>query len=140
MMGLDTLLSRLDKVKTLSNGRWQARCPAHEDQNPSLAIKECDDGTVLVHCFGGCGARSVLNAIGMSFEDLFPGNSGADRKGERRPFPATDILRVIGFEVLVVANCVFKFSYEGLTPADKERLLLAANRIQNAIHYSGISI
>jgi len=33
---------------------WQARCPAHEDRNPSLSISEGENGVPLVHCFAGC--------------------------------------------------------------------------------------
>ncbi|MEQ1600386.1 MAG: hypothetical protein ABL885_01305, partial [Methylophilaceae bacterium] len=36
---LDTLLSKLDKVKQNGAGKWIARCPAHDDRSPSLAIK-----------------------------------------------------------------------------------------------------
>jgi putative DNA primase/helicase len=41
---------------------WMAKCPAHEDRNPSLAIRE-KDGKVLFHCHAGCSQRDVLNAL-----------------------------------------------------------------------------
>lgn len=41
---------------------WAARCPAHDDQNPSLSI--CDaDGKVLVHCHAGCAQSEVISAL-----------------------------------------------------------------------------
>jgi phage/plasmid primase-like uncharacterized protein len=42
---------------------WIARCPAHNDHNPSLSISEADDGTVLVHCFAGCEQQRVLHPL-----------------------------------------------------------------------------
>ena len=39
-----------------------ARCPAHEDREPSLAIRETD-GKVLVHCHAGCDQRAVVDAL-----------------------------------------------------------------------------
>jgi hypothetical protein len=42
---------------------WMARCPAHADQNPSLSIAAGRNGTVLVHCFGGCEQDRVIQAL-----------------------------------------------------------------------------
>ena len=33
---------------------YESRCPAHNDKNPSLSIREGDDEMALVHCFAGC--------------------------------------------------------------------------------------
>jgi putative DNA primase/helicase len=41
-------------------GGWMARCPAHEDGEPSLAIQEADDDKVLVHCHAGCDQAQVI--------------------------------------------------------------------------------
>jgi putative DNA primase/helicase len=42
---------------------WTARCPAHDDRNPSLSIREAPDGRVLVHCHVGCGQAEVIHAL-----------------------------------------------------------------------------
>lgn len=139
-MTVERFLSQLEKVKRTGNGRWVACCPAHEDRSPSLSIKECDDGTVLMHCFGGCDAHSVLGALGMAFDDLYPAKEGLERKAERRPFPAADVLKAISFEVLVVANSAIKIrNGEVLTQADDDRLMLAVNRIQSSINAAGLA-
>jgi hypothetical protein len=52
---------------------WKALCPAHDDQDPSLSITEGDNGRVLLHCFAGCDERAILQAMGLTFRDLFPG-------------------------------------------------------------------
>ena len=52
--------------------RWMARCPAHDDQTPSLSISEGSDGIVLVKCFTGCGPgpgdRGLALAWGCGIE------------------------------------------------------------------------
>jgi putative DNA primase/helicase len=44
---------------------WMARCPAHEDREPSLSIVDCDDGKVLVRCHAGCAQLGVIAALKM---------------------------------------------------------------------------
>jgi len=66
------LLERLEKVTRIGNERWKARCPAHEDNTPSLAIQKEKDGRILIHCFAGCAPYQVLDAVGLSLGDLFP--------------------------------------------------------------------
>jgi hypothetical protein len=41
---------------------WMARCPAHDDNKPSLSIS-VRNGKVLVHCFAGCGQQNVIDAL-----------------------------------------------------------------------------
>jgi len=53
-------------------GKWLARCPAHDDQNPSLSIREGDDGKVLVHCFAGCPTDEICSGVGHCLADLMP--------------------------------------------------------------------
>jgi 5S rRNA maturation endonuclease (ribonuclease M5) len=41
---------------------WMARCPAHDDKNPSLSLWDVD-GEVLVHCHAGCEQSAVVAAL-----------------------------------------------------------------------------
>lgn len=41
---------------------WTARCPAHDDRDPSLSIRDAD-GKVLVCCHAGCDQRDVIAAL-----------------------------------------------------------------------------
>jgi putative DNA primase/helicase len=45
-----------------SGSCWMAKCPAHDDRNPSLSIREAD-GKVLPHCHAGCRQRDVIDAL-----------------------------------------------------------------------------
>ena len=42
---------------------WLARCPAHDDRNPSLSIRDGGDGKVLVYCHAGCSQEAVVAAL-----------------------------------------------------------------------------
>ena len=42
---------------------WMARCPAHEDREPSLSIRGGDDGRVLVYCHAGCEQAQVIASL-----------------------------------------------------------------------------
>jgi len=67
-MTTQTVLDALKNVTHCGAG-WKARCPAHEDQNPSLSITE-KDGKILLHCHAGCSNKNVLAAIGLKMSDL----------------------------------------------------------------------
>ncbi len=128
-MTAELLLSKLDKVRRTGPGTWLACCPAHEDRTASLSIKDADEKTLL-HCFGqGCSAAEIVAAVGLEISDLFPPRQHHS-KPERRPFPAMDVLRALAFESIVVA-ALAKAVADGkaITPADTERAILAASRI-----------
>jgi putative DNA primase/helicase len=42
---------------------WMARCPAHDDRDPSLSVAQGDDGKLLVHCHAGCEQHRVIAAL-----------------------------------------------------------------------------
>ena len=56
--------------------KWQACCPAHDDQRPSLSIALMQDGKILLHCHAGCRTDDVCRAAGLTMADLFPPGSG----------------------------------------------------------------
>ena len=41
---------------------YKARCPAHDDNSPSLSISD-KDGKTLFHCWSGCSQQEVMNAL-----------------------------------------------------------------------------
>src|SRR5689334_10711721 len=45
-----------------SGSEWMAKCPVHDDRNPSLSIRE-SKGKPLVHCHAGCKQRDVIEAL-----------------------------------------------------------------------------
>jgi putative DNA primase/helicase len=45
-----------------SGSGWLACCPAHDDKNPSLSLRDADD-KVLVYCHAGCKQSAVIEAL-----------------------------------------------------------------------------
>ena len=70
MQPLEKVLSRVPNHRRSGKG-YRACCPAHEDRNPSLSISVGDDGRVLLKCFAGCRAETIVNALGLTMSDLF---------------------------------------------------------------------
>ena len=49
-------------------GRWYgtygvARCPAHDDKNPSLSLSNGNDGLLLAKCHAGCTFQAIIEAL-----------------------------------------------------------------------------
>jgi len=132
-MSIDDLLSRLSRVKRTGPGKWIASSPTRDDKSPSLAIRELDDGTVLLHDFGGDSVGAILGAVGLSFSDLYPDKPGTFRKPVKRPFNASDVLSLMAFESSVaVVACSDFISSGSIGDDDFERLLVAAQRLGHA--------
>lgn len=130
-MSIEALLSRLHGVKG-RNGAYTARCPAHEDKSPSLAIRD-NDGKIVLHCFAGCSVSDVVGAVGMDMTDLFPPKTGTFTPQPKVRFYATDLLRLLQLEARVVMVAAYNVR-KGvkLSEADMERLELAWTRIDEA--------
>lgn len=143
MSQVEAFISRLDKVKG-RNGSWTACCPAHKDKSPSLSIREGQDGRVLVHCFAGCSVHEVVGAVGMSVNDLFPPDEKRKEYGHAKPsvkasFYSSDLMRIIGFESLVVQIAAIDMANgKKLSDTDRERLTVASQRIQEAMRYGNV--
>jgi hypothetical protein len=137
-MSAENLLQRLEKVRKTGTDKWSARCPAHEDKGPSLAVRELDDGRVLLHCFAGCGTGEVLNALGMDFSELYPSKITGDYLPKvRKPWNASDVLTALSMEILIAWNFTKVMANGGsLSNADRERLLLCASRMLKGMEVS----
>ena len=68
-MNAEDISNRLNG-KPSGNG-FIARCPAHDDNNPSLSITDGDNGVTLIHCFAGCSVDDVLASMGLEMKHLY---------------------------------------------------------------------
>lgn len=86
-----------------SNGWWLCSCPcsynhANGDKNPSLSLKDGEDGNLIVKCQTGCEARDIYQALrdrDISFYQK-PFNSGLSRKSPspNKPKPLSKLKAV----------------------------------------------
>jgi putative DNA primase/helicase len=66
---------------------WMARCPTHEDRDPSLSIDDAKSGKVLVRCHAGCDQCDVISALRRRgiWQTESPHSSRSLRKNDRLP-------------------------------------------------------
>ena len=89
MRPIDRVLDRLENARA-HNGYFIACCPAHDDREPSLSVKEGDDGRALIKCHAGCAVDEVLAAISLKMSDLFErGGGGTSCPSENREYVNT---------------------------------------------------
>jgi hypothetical protein len=102
-MNAEDFLAGLSKVrKGGAPGEWVACCPAHNDKSPSLAVKQADDGRILIHCFAGCSVEEVVAARGVDIGDLFPERLIGERLTPIGFNPRT-LLKAMAFNAQMVA-------------------------------------
>lgn len=141
---MSILLDKLDRVKRTGKDHGVASCPtsahAHGDRHPSLCWRIRDDGALLIYCNAGCTAHEIVSAVGLELSDLFPPRTDQHfAKGERRPFPAADVLRAIAFEsTLVLIAAADLLAGNPFNETDRARLALACSRIQAGLTAGGI--
>lgn len=146
-MSIDDFLSRLNRVRQLSDSQYQASCPTamhtHGDRSAGLSIKAADDGRVLVFCHAGCHAELIAQALGLTLSDLFP-------EAERRPgsalarnprFLTSDMATVIAYDA-VTASLALDYVKQGrdFTPEDLSQMEASAGRLFKIAQRMGAGI
>lgn len=140
-MSLQTLLNRLNKVKKTTNKNWVACCPAHEDKSPSLSIREVDDGRILIHCFAGCPAETILNSLELTFSDLHPERLNGDNfRPLKRIFNAHTGLTILQIESSIVLETAKAIKRkETLSDESINRLNQCIERIERVCEAGGLA-
>lgn len=127
----EILIPKLKKVRRRDTGSWMACCPAHDDQSPSLSIREATDGKILLHCMAGCRVDEIVQAIELEVSDLFPycpnNHYGKRHKDHFPPFPWRDAIKLLHHHLLVVQLGAARLAIgESLSEADCTALARAA--------------
>lgn len=63
------VISRLEGVKRSGDGKWTARCPAHDDSRASLSVAAAG-GKTLLNCHAGCKTDDVVQGMGLTMADI----------------------------------------------------------------------
>lgn len=66
------VLGRLVGAKQIGTQQWKARCPAHDDRDPSLSLGVGAKGQALLTCHAGCSLEAICDALNISVAELFP--------------------------------------------------------------------
>lgn len=68
------ILGQLGNLQEKGDGKWSARCPAHEDLHNSLSLRIGREGELLVRCHAkpGCPFKVVAGAIKREAKEFFP--------------------------------------------------------------------
>jgi hypothetical protein len=138
-MTIDVLLSRLERVRKTSPGHWSARCPAHEDKSPSLAVSLTDDGVILMHCFSGCAVDAIAAAAGLDLTALFPPNDSRGGPSAMRERPSIS-MRDIVERMRHHATMLFLYAEDRrngvpATDADHEAVQAAAQAVHEVLNH-----
>lgn len=131
-----SILGKLRKVRKSAEGAWVACCPAHEDANPSLSIKQSGD-KILLHCFAGCEVEAICGALGIEQSELFSDDgrrvvkfpeAGVTVAALAAKFGiAEEVLRGLGLKEKGKAVAVPYLSEEGTLIHEKLRVALSGS-------------
>ncbi len=83
MSALDKVLDRLRNTRR-ERDEWLASCPVtghgkgRGDLDPSLGVREAEDGKVLIICRAGCSSEDVMSSLGLEMKDLYPRTGEGD--------------------------------------------------------------
>ena len=130
-MSSEALLARLKKVKRVGQNRWKACCPCHDDQHPSLNVRETESGTVLIHCLAcGAGAMDVIGVLRLDPGELFPPREIGHQSPIRNPVFRPDVFEFIRQEIRVVNVVACDIhANKVVSERDYQRLAEAASRL-----------
>ena len=131
-MNINDFLGYFEKSYRSGKDEYQCLCPAHNDKTASLSIKNLPDERILIHCFAGCAANDILEAVGLTFDDIVPKRLG-DFKPVSKPFNPYAVLKAISNETLLVALAGLEVANGKTLPhEDTDRLMIAVNRLREA--------
>jgi hypothetical protein len=120
MTPVELIRARLKQTRCQPRGQRKltARCPAHDDRNPSLCVSEGDDGRALVHCFAGCTTEAIVAALDLRMRDLFPNRTAWRSRRCTEAKPDYLIVTVLGQHVAAPAKSCDGADVPALAPVD----------------------
>ncbi len=83
---------------------WLALCPAHDEHEPSLSIREGEGGRVLLKCHAGCDTREIIHNLGLHFTIFFQTPNSTEDTGSQIPCLSATHTSGIDFTKLSATN------------------------------------
>lgn len=148
MLNIDNVLSRFDGVKPTGQGQWQAKCPAHSDNEASMRITLADD-KVLMKCYAGCTFNDIIAAAELEAKQLFE-DKGNGTSAHPDPVEKIDVallarnkhlpeefLAGLGVVQLPKGGVQITYKYETGIDAHRQRIRTALSAKQGSRWSSG---
>lgn len=136
---LEKILSKLTNPRP-SGDSWRADCPNGHESKGSLSVKQCENGSVLLHCHAGCGPQEVMRELGLTLADLYDRPIGTNPRFSRQsPAEIKEYHWKVAFrylpEELRIVSIGSQDVREGksLNDVDQARFELACERIRTAM-------
>ena len=102
MRALDKVLAAIGEGNYSAAGDgYSCRCPAHDDNSPSLTITP-KPGKVLLHCHAGCTFEQIVSALGLQKIDTFDEETaaiGPSKKQKKRHATCDDAIAAVRWSV-----------------------------------------
>ena len=108
---LHLVLSKF-KIIRFANGVFYAICPCHNDKSPSLHIS-MGAKKIILHCKAGCDYKDILNAIGMTPEQLYYDYYDTDKQQSKRMSKS---------QYYYEKNCIDKYPYYNIETGEQTHL------------------
>lgn len=130
-MDIESLLNILNGVRKRRDCYYQAKCPSHEDNDPSLSVWISDCGKINIKCWAGCDVHAIMNSLGLRVSDLYPNDpywKAAKQKMSQRHIDPLQLDRT----VIEIAQADIRAG-KTLSLNDKARLELAIRRLEENV-------
>lgn len=129
---MQQLIAALGNDIKKSGKGWVARCKVHNDKDFAMSIKECENGSIVAHCFA-CGANGLdlYKALGLDLSELF-----GERESTHIPDNIRSQYQEDKFYIAIYESDINK----GISPTlkDKRRMKLAKARTEGIKNKWGI--
>jgi len=89
-MELQQILSKFSEMEK-SGDKYKVKCPAHDDNNPSLSIWEDSDGYIGINCSAGCQQHSILSKLTLIKKDLVTKKASFDYSSNNKNKTTNDV-------------------------------------------------
>jgi len=141
-MGIEKVLTALgDSVRARGNGKWTAKCPAHDDRTPSLSISVDPNGTVGVKCWVGCTFEAIADSLSLKASDFFADKIKAPFTfGAKMDYFTGEAIKALYDEILFIhIACNDIVSGRGIKKSDLARTEKAMGRLNVIYEYLGLT-